>query len=241
MSFLDPHSIIRLGLQVVLFHWMPCLGIAEKNGSRSHFQRRVTAFVYVPNVTCPVLIAWLQPLTLSFYPKRVRLAWASLSLTADPRIWCLNGLQKAPSAICSSFLFAAHPSTAGCKQQQMIAFSFVFSWDWELHPNDLQGGWHFQLNSAQSDRHNFSRETVRSCLLPKCYTDNDYNSWFNSSVGCPFIWSGFIPGFVHREAPFDLVSTSCWSPSSIWPLGGRRLTEWEEPFVFILYSYKRLE
>lgn len=165
--------------------------------------------------------AWMHgssPVTLSFFPKCVRLAWASLPLAADLRIWCLNGLQKAPSAICSSFLFSVHPGTAGCKQQQMIAFSFVFSWDWELHSNNLQGGWHFQLNSAQSDRHNFSRETVRSCLLPKCYTDNDYNSWFNSSIACPFIWRGFIPGLVHREAPWigGSLPVGVHPPSDQW-------------------------
>ena len=139
--------------------------------------------------------------------QRVFLDWASLSLTTNQRKCYLTGSPRGPRAIYSSFALSVHPTMTGFKQQQAIVFSFIFSWGQELHPNDLQGGWHFQLNSAPSDKRNFSQETVRSCLLPKCYTDNDYNNkWFSSSRGCPFIWSGFIPEIVHREAP--LAGTS---------------------------------
>lgn len=128
VSSLDTHNINRLGLQVVLFHWLLCLGRTKKKGLRSHSPEDVHYLWYVSYMTSPVSITWIYPPILPVFPKCVCLEWVSLSFTADLRICCLNSLQKAPSAICSSFLFSVHPNRAGCKQQRRIVFSFVFSW-----------------------------------------------------------------------------------------------------------------
>ena len=168
--------------------------------------------------------SWLHGSTLSRYCSSQNVCVWNEPLFFSQQTWEVSAWTTYKSPKCRMFILFVFcpPQQSWVSAATDDCLQFCLSLRREPHPYDLQGGWHFWLNSAQSDRHNFSWETVRSCLLPKCYTDNDYNNRFNSFTGCPFIWSGFIPGLVHREAPWigDSIPVGVHLP--IWPVGGRR-------------------
>lgn len=226
---------------MALFHCLLCLRTA-KNASRSPSPEEVHSNC----IGSQCGLSSLDGMSLTPYivilPRMCASGtqWAYPPLRASLRIWFLSGSQKAPSAMSSSFLFSVHPNSGSYKKQQMNIFSFVLSWGLELHPNDLQGGWHFQLNSAQSDRHNLSQETVRSCLLLKCYTGNDYNNnWFQLTHRLSFHLNWFHTGVSQQGSTRGWGFTSFCSPSPIWPVRGQQ-TSCVERACFI-YFYIRLE
>lgn len=156
--------------------------------------------------------------------KCVCLEWGSCSLTANLRILCLNGSQKAPRAICWSVHLLFTPiqvvissnrglfsllSFPEAKSFTLMIFKVVDIFNQTLlSQTDITS--HKKLSGA------VSCPNVTQIMIIIIIG-------FNSSTGHSFIWSGFIPGIDHSVGPLIWDSLSVKVHPSIWPVEGRRL------------------